>query len=77
MSETSDTTFWARTILCEGLRPDRAMPVSEWADRNRILPPTSAEPGRWRTARTPYLREVMDMLSATSAVERVVLMKGI
>ena len=77
MSDASDSALWARTVLCEGLRPDRAVPVSEWADHNRILPPTSAEPGRWRTARTPYLREVMDMLSATSAVERVVLMKGI
>lgn len=35
--------------------------VWQWADRNRILDPlTSAEPGRWRTDRTPYLREIMD-----------------
>ncbi|MFA5324334.1 MAG: terminase gpA endonuclease subunit, partial [Smithella sp.] len=35
--------------------------VSEWADRNRILDTlTSAEPGPWRTARTPYLRGIMD-----------------
>jgi len=26
-----------------------------WADANRILPPGSAEPGPWRTSRTPYL----------------------
>lgn len=37
---------------------------------------TSAEAGRWRTERTPYLREVMQALSAASRVERVVLMKG-
>ena len=31
---------------------------------------------RWRTSRTPYLREIMDCLSPASPVERVVLMKG-
>jgi phage terminase large subunit GpA-like protein len=59
-----------------GIRPEPPITVSEWADRNRVLPPTSAEPGRWRTARTPYLRAVMDALSASSRYERVVLMKG-
>ena len=36
----------------------------------------SAEPGRWRTDRTPYLREIMDCLSPSSGVEKVVFMKG-
>lgn len=35
--------------------------VSEWADKNRVLDSlTSAEPGQWRTDRTPYLRGIMD-----------------
>jgi phage terminase large subunit GpA-like protein len=59
-----------------GIRPEPPIPVSEWADRNRVLPPTSAEPGRWRTSRTPYLKAVMDALSTGSPYERVVLMKG-
>lgn len=59
-----------------GIRPEPPIPVSEWADRNRVLPPTSAEPGRWRTNRTPYLKAVMDTLSTASPFERVVLMKG-
>ncbi len=38
--------------------------VSEWADLNRVLPTKgAAEPGPWRTSRTPYLREIMDVLS--------------
>lgn len=38
--------------------------VSEWADRHRVLPTKgAAEPGPWRTSRTPYLREIMDALS--------------
>jgi phage terminase large subunit GpA-like protein len=36
----------------------------------------SAEPGPWRTDRTPYLREVMNCLSTTSPIQRVVLMAG-
>ena len=59
-----------------GIRPEPPITVSEWADRHRVLPTTSAEPGRWRTARTPYLRAVMDALSTASPYERVVLMKG-
>jgi len=59
-----------------GIRPEPPITVSEWADRHRVLPTTSAEPGRWRTSRTPYLRAVMDALSASSPFERVVLMKG-
>jgi phage terminase large subunit GpA-like protein len=61
----------------EGLRPDPRLTVSEWAECYRMLSTKeSAEPGRWRNARTPYLREIMDCLSPASPVERVVLMKG-
>ncbi|WP_281647583.1 terminase gpA endonuclease subunit, partial [Parendozoicomonas sp. Alg238-R29] len=60
-----------------GLKPDTRMTVSEWADEHRILPMKSAkEAGRWRTARTPYLKAIMDCLSPSSPVERVVFMKG-
>lgn len=61
----------------EGLIPDPLLSVSEWSDRHRMLSSkASAEPGRWRTARTPYLRAIMDSLSPNSPVERVVFMKG-
>lgn len=61
----------------EGWKPDPDLTVSEWADEFRMLPKkASAEPGRWRTSRTPYLREVMDCLSPQNRVERVVFMKG-
>ena len=61
----------------EGARPDPLLSVSEWADSYRTLSQrASAEPGPWRTDRTPYLREIMDCLSPSSAVETVVLMKG-
>ncbi len=61
----------------EGLTPDPLLSVSAWADQHRMLSSkASAEPGRWRTARTPYLREIMDCLSPASPIERVVFMKG-
>ena len=60
-----------------GARPDPLLTISEWADRYRALSPqASAEPGPWRTDRTPYLREIMDCLSPSSPVERVIFMKG-
>ena len=61
----------------EGLTPDPLLTVSEWADKHRVLSSKAAsEPGRWRTSRTPYLREIMDCLSPMSPIERVVFMKG-
>ncbi len=61
----------------DGLTPDPLLSVSEWADRHRMLSSkASAEPGRWRTSRTPYLKDIMDCLSPTSPVERVVFMKA-
>jgi phage terminase large subunit GpA-like protein len=61
----------------EGMTPDPCLSVSDWADQHRVLSSKSAaEPGRWRTARTPYLREIMDCISPSSPIERVVFMKG-
>src|SRR5690348_2485861 len=50
--------------------------LSQWADAYRVIPPeNSPEPGKWRTARTPYLREIMDAC-CDPAVERVVFKKS-
>jgi phage terminase large subunit GpA-like protein len=60
-----------------GLRPDPALMVSQWADEFRFLSSkASAEPGKYRIDRTPYLREILDSLSPASSVEEVVFMKG-
>ena len=62
---------------CDGLRPDPLLTVSEWADRHRFLSPrASAEPGRYRTDRTPYMRAIMDALSPSHPARRVVFMKA-
>ncbi|PKP68341.1 MAG: phage tail protein [Alphaproteobacteria bacterium HGW-Alphaproteobacteria-4] len=60
-----------------GLTPDPDLTVSQWADRHRMLSGrASAEPGRYRTARTPYMREIMDRLSPGDEMQRVVFMKA-
>lgn len=63
--------------FCQGLKPDPNFNVSQWADNHRILTSvSSAEPGPWRTDRTPYLKEIMDCLSPSNPCEKVVFMKG-
>src|SRR5512143_3986101 len=75
MPPTADEIYYAAATA--GARPDPLLTVSQWADRYRTLSQrASAEPGPWRTDRTPYLREIMDCLSPSSPVERVVFMKG-
>ena len=66
-----------RAALFGGLRPDPILSVSAWAEANRVLSRRgSAEPGKFRLARTPYLREIMDCLSSSSPIEEVVVIKG-
>ncbi|SHE63360.1 Phage terminase, large subunit GpA [Ruegeria intermedia] len=60
-----------------GLTPDADLTVSQWADRHRMLSGrASAEPGRYRTARTPYMAEIMDRLSPGDRAQRIVFMKA-
>ena len=54
-----------------GLKPLPKTSVSEWADAYRMLSNTSAEPGRWKTSRAPYQKEIMDAFTQ-SGVHQVV-----
>ena len=59
----------------EGLTPEPPLLMSDWADQFRVLTTeASAEAGKFRTDRTPYMREPMDKLSAQDPCQRVVLM---
>lgn len=60
----------------DGMTPPPMTLVSEWADKNRILPESAPEPGQYRTSRTPYMREIMDCLSPSSMAREIDLMKG-
>ncbi|WP_442050981.1 phage terminase large subunit family protein [Paenibacillus sp. 2TAB19] len=74
MQKNIEWTEWLSASL-QILKPPEKMTVSEWADRHRILDSkTSAEPGRWSTDRTPYLRGVMDAFT-DPRIEEIVFVK--
>jgi len=52
------------------------MTLTEWADEKRVLSKkTSAEPGRWKTSKAPYQREIMNAISDVG-VQKVVVMSA-
>lgn len=57
-------------------QPPPDLTISEWADEyRRLSSEASAEPGQWRTDRTPYMREIMDAVS-DPLVEDVTIMSS-
>ena len=61
------------TKVLAGMKPPDDLTVTEWAEKNRRLSTeASAEPGPWRTARTPSLREPMDAFT-DPRVHRIVM----
>lgn len=65
--------IWTKDEQRAWRRPER-ITVSEWAEMYRYLNPfTSAEPGRWKTSRTPYLHGVMDAFT-DPGVEEITVM---
>ncbi len=66
-----------REIFAEALLPPPKENISQWADKYRVLPSKgSAEPGKWRTSKTPYLKEIMDVLSPADETKEVIFMKA-
>jgi phage terminase large subunit GpA-like protein len=64
-------------LFAENLALPALLTVDEWADQHRLLPrETSAEPGPWRTERTPYMRQILRDLSDSSDAAEIVLMFG-
>ena len=75
--ESPQDFAFLRNAWRQGRLPDPSLTVSEWADRHRRLTSRgSNEPGPWRTARTPYLRDILDALSPSHPARRIVVMKG-
>lgn len=47
--------------VLSAMKPPDIRTVAEWADKNRRLTSeSSAEIGKWRTSRTPYMLEVLN-----------------
>lgn len=65
-----------RNAYFRGLTPDPDLWVDEWADEYMRIPRDTgaAEPGQYRTSRTPYAREPMRCLSPAHPCKRVVTM---
>jgi phage terminase large subunit GpA-like protein len=60
--------------IAEILTPPADLSVSEWSTQHRVLvSESSAESGRWRNSKTPYLVEPMNAMSDRN-VRKVVLM---
>lgn len=58
------------------LKPPPDMTISEWADDyRRLSSESSAEPGRWKTTKAPYQREIMNAISDIK-VQKVVVMSA-
>lgn len=64
---------WIMPAL-EVLRPRERLTVSQWAEKNRVLPDGNAIPGPWRNNVTPYLVEIMDTFG-DDVVEKVIFVK--
>lgn len=63
--------------VASGFKPDPRLTVTEWAERFRMLTTeSSAEAGIYRVKRTPYLKEIMDVLSPTDPTQQVKVIKG-
>ena len=65
-----------REAYFRGLQPDPDVWIDQWADEYMRIPRDSgaAEPGQYRTSRTPYAREPMRCLSPAHPCKRVITM---
>lgn len=58
------------------LQPPPEMTLSKWADKfRRLSAGSSAEPGRWKTAKAPYQKEIMDAITDIT-IKKVVIMSA-
>lgn len=63
--------------LISGFKPDPRYTVTEWAENFRVLTSeSSAESGLYRVSRTPFLKEIMDVMSPTDPTQQVKVIKG-
>lgn len=63
--------------IIQGLTPPKDLTISQWAAETRLLAgEASASKGKWTNDRTPYLVEIMDMLSPQNPCADVAFMKG-
>lgn len=72
--KTNDPGAFVARIFARAIAPNPTRTVSEWADDKRHLEPDSPYPGKWKTSRTPFLREPMDCATLSHPSRRVTFM---
>ncbi|MFA9464056.1 MAG: phage terminase large subunit family protein [Velocimicrobium sp.] len=62
------------TKIAKVMEPPPKYLISDWADENRRLSPeASAEPGRWKTSRAEFQREIMNCVNDAQVQDVVVM----
>lgn len=73
LMQVADATAVVLGGFSRGIRPDPDLWIDEWSDEYMQIPQgNGAEPGRYKTSRTPFAREVMRCLSPAHPAKRVV-----
>lgn len=69
--------IWAAisAAAAKAFQPPPTETVSDWADKHRMVGDPSPWKGLWRTSRTPYLREIMDVCSPSHPAREIDVMK--
>jgi phage terminase large subunit GpA-like protein len=66
-----------KKVAKQTLKPKPNLTLSGWADEfRRLSQESAAEPGRWRTSRVPYMKEIMDCISDSSVSETVIMVSS-
>lgn len=69
-------TYKLFTDIFKKLKPPPPITITEWADEyRRLSPEASAEPGRWRTSKAPYQKEIMNAIGDVT-VQKVIVMSA-
>ena len=58
--------------LSKAVKPVEKMTVTQWANKYLRLPSTAAEPGRYKTSRTPYVEEILNSVNQPDVKKIVV-----
>ncbi len=71
----TDARLLVAAALAAALAVPAAITVSEWAEKERVVPAEtgSSHPGKWHNALTPYLVEPMNCLSSADPCSDVTL----
>lgn len=65
-AKNKEVSYHTLAFICgltKALRPKEHMTISQWADKNMVLPEGSNESGKFNTDSVPYQRAIMDAIT--------------